>query len=66
MNNPTDFERDDLGRAVLETRYLDDVRARLSGWHFAQESMHSQAVGVLYYAEPLLKELDRHHGGYAR
>lgn len=63
---PTDFERDEEGHAMVGTQRLDDVRSRLAGWHFSQEAMERQAVEVLHYAETLMKELDRRHGGYAR
>ena len=66
--NLTDFERDEQGRALLPkygTR-LTEVRSKLSGYHFAKESISPQAAHILFYAEALMSELDRRHGGYAQ
>jgi hypothetical protein len=65
---PTDFERDAQGHALLPKNriLLDEARSKLSGYHFAKEAIDPQAVDVLFYAEALLEELDRRHGGYAR
>lgn len=65
---PTDFERDENGRALLPVNLMtvEEARSKLSGWHFSKECLSKDAREVLYYAEALLKELDRRAGGYAR
>lgn len=37
---------------------LDEARSRLSGWHFAKETLSDGERDILYVAEALLRRLD--------
>ena len=67
-NAPLDFAvRDDEGRAVTRNHdRVDDLRSKLSGWHFSKEALTPEERQILYVAEQLMGELDRIAGGYYR
>lgn len=61
-----DIQRDRDGHAIIG-RYgdrCDDLRMKLSGWHFSKESLTQSERDILYVAEQLMSELDRLNGGY--
>lgn len=54
-----DFTRDTQGHIV--SRYgdrIEDLRSRLSGWHFAKEWLSDEEREMLYVAEQLMDLLD--------
>ncbi len=54
-------------RGALAGDTLDELRSRLSGWHFAKEALDPQALEVLYVAEALIAILDEEaSNGYRR
>jgi hypothetical protein len=55
------------GRATSRNYDLiQDLRARLSGWHFSQEMLSKGEREILYVAEQLMGCLDELAGGYLR
>ena len=64
---PDPAVRDSEGRAVSRNHdRIDDLRSKLSGWHFSKESLSYGEREILYVAEQLMGELDRIAGGYYR
>jgi hypothetical protein len=62
-----DLAKRDSDGCALIGKYgdrMDDLRMKLSGWHFGQESLTQGERDILYVAERLLDELDRIGGGY--
>jgi hypothetical protein len=61
-----------LGVEVLASRNddatsVDDLRSKLAGWHFSQESLTGGEREILSVADAVLAELDRRDDdGYAR
>lgn len=60
-------ERDEDGHALSPNHdRIDRLCSRLSGWHFAKESLTVEEREILYVAEQLMATLDRLSGGYLR
>jgi hypothetical protein len=64
--SPRDLvKRDGEGRAISPNfERIDDLRSRLSGWHFSQEALSKGEREILYVAEQVMGTLDELCGGF--
>lgn len=61
------LKRDDEGHALSPNfDRIDDLRHKLSGWHFSKESLTKSEREILYVAEQVMGTLDALCGGYVR
>ncbi len=67
MSESASIRRDEDGRTLSRNGdRVDELRSRLSGWHFSQESLTLMEREILYVAEQLMHLLDDVSGGYLR